>query len=585
MTALDPNRSAQPAEAAILRELLIDDHVELEMLKSRLERAQRLADGAQQKLRAAQEAADSACGMTGRIEAQVSSTIERMDLARGLLHPIRRIPLELLQEIQLWWLHMSSDDTDIDYTADLVPFRAAAVCRSWRSAAQLSRSLWSYPTIQLDMLSKTAKAADVRAAWQIRISAHVERALLTCFTLRLVGHSRETPLWINEHLARLVGVTRIVHVIDSGFPRHTSDDTLRFIMSTHNHWMQEIVLHAEKPQSPIVFAARHLFRSVRSLSAKAWTLDWTGSPTFLQLSQLRISNYEQVVTRTVLSNMTQSMPSLKELKLHVQSIREVDGESLSVSKVVFANIHTLQVWASVGKDVSEWLHFPAVTRAVAKYWNSAATTAASTLDLPHFINTLCDTSISSSTCVTMLKTLRLRGTALDRAAALALRSAPYLETLEIDYSHEGFDIDSNGFFATLGAADGEDTWIAPRLQELVVTGLSDVLESDEEVNDDTDRDDDDDDECEVDKRSTPDAEAYFASDAPAGRVLAMVRDRMLAAHSSPTTGFLSVILKVDLTWDKEISATPEMVKQRIQEALKAGSSSTQAMVGMQDVNS
>lgn len=76
---------------------------------------------------------------------------------RGIISPLRRLPLEILQEIFVWaTLHVRPHNRY--RTVSELPWRLSQVCRYWRASALSMSSLWSYiPTLQLKKSRPTTK--------------------------------------------------------------------------------------------------------------------------------------------------------------------------------------------------------------------------------------------------------------------------------------------------------------------------------------------------------------------------------------------------------------------------------------------
>ncbi|KZV87544.1 hypothetical protein EXIGLDRAFT_800321 [Exidia glandulosa HHB12029] len=146
MSVLDPNRYAGPAEAAILRSDIAADDAARPALRQSAAQALTALHDATTALRAAQEAVDSAQKIYDHIAQLEASLEERTRVSRGLLHPIRRLPNEILSMIFVADERSESDQ----------PFIVAAVCRRWRAVALSTPSLWVTVSCELP----TVKAAE-----------------------------------------------------------------------------------------------------------------------------------------------------------------------------------------------------------------------------------------------------------------------------------------------------------------------------------------------------------------------------------------------------------------------------------------
>ncbi|KZV92871.1 hypothetical protein EXIGLDRAFT_717839 [Exidia glandulosa HHB12029] len=151
MTVLDPNRYAGPAEAAILRSDIAADDAARPALLQRAAQALTALHDATTALRAAQEAVDSAQKIYDHVGQLEASLEERTRVSRGLLHPIRRLPDEILSMIFL------ADVGCLEGPRCDHPFVVAAVCRRWRAVALCTPSLWATVSCDLPTVEATVQ--------------------------------------------------------------------------------------------------------------------------------------------------------------------------------------------------------------------------------------------------------------------------------------------------------------------------------------------------------------------------------------------------------------------------------------------
>ncbi|KZV79286.1 hypothetical protein EXIGLDRAFT_820624 [Exidia glandulosa HHB12029] len=128
MSVLDPNRFAGPAEAALLRDDIAADEVVRAALRERAKHAHTTLHDANEAVRAAREAAASAQQSVDHITQLEHAVDGRLAVAWGLVHPIRRLPDELLAMI---------------FERRRLSFTLAAVCRRWRRVALSTPALWT----------------------------------------------------------------------------------------------------------------------------------------------------------------------------------------------------------------------------------------------------------------------------------------------------------------------------------------------------------------------------------------------------------------------------------------------------------
>ncbi|KZV87562.1 hypothetical protein EXIGLDRAFT_697473 [Exidia glandulosa HHB12029] len=139
MSTLNPNRFAGPAEAALLRDDIAADEAARAALRERAKRAQTALHDANEAVRAAQEAAASAQQSVDHITQLEHIVDERLAVSRGLLHPIRRLPDELLAMI----FTLRPIFYSMSRPVPCLPFALAAVCRRWRRVALSTPALWA----------------------------------------------------------------------------------------------------------------------------------------------------------------------------------------------------------------------------------------------------------------------------------------------------------------------------------------------------------------------------------------------------------------------------------------------------------
>ena len=115
----------------------------LDTLEARTTKAATILRDAEQKARVAFEALASARALHIRCATQREEVQDRINYARGLMHPIRRLPGELLEAIMLIAItDISHDAMDLkngNFQSGLearrslrrLPYRLAAVSRGW----------------------------------------------------------------------------------------------------------------------------------------------------------------------------------------------------------------------------------------------------------------------------------------------------------------------------------------------------------------------------------------------------------------------------------------------------------------------
>ncbi|EJD36500.1 hypothetical protein AURDEDRAFT_117087, partial [Auricularia subglabra TFB-10046 SS5] len=272
MLQLDVNRYAGHAEAALLREQLEHDAKDAVELEARLLKASTAQHTAEVALLAAQEAADSARAYTSRIRTQKELVDQRMLRARGLLHPVRRVPEELLSQIFLhllapyhWFNFVFQHYKDMR----VVPFACAAVCRSWRVTALSTPKLWSL--IAFDNSDVTEASV---GAWEAYLDAFESHSKSAALSLGLIlNHPVDTAICsaLEGLVYALVSRCKRVHIKMLSAP---SEGTI--------HVFPEFLWNAFQ-------TVRELNLAAQGVAASSCTID--GLPALLCLQSLTLDSF------------------------------------------------------------------------------------------------------------------------------------------------------------------------------------------------------------------------------------------------------------------------------------------------------
>lgn len=167
MADRDPNRFACPEEAALVRHILESSEEERQLLARRTQTAQAEFSKAEAAYLAAQAAYTTANDFLVQSRARQSAVDDEVRRHRGLLHPIRRLPEDVLR--LLFSTTVDSTSPLGDYSsalaeANLLAFRLAAVCRRWRATALSLRSIWQFVYLELGCHGRAQKSAEVALA-------------------------------------------------------------------------------------------------------------------------------------------------------------------------------------------------------------------------------------------------------------------------------------------------------------------------------------------------------------------------------------------------------------------------------------
>ncbi|KZW01904.1 hypothetical protein EXIGLDRAFT_829806 [Exidia glandulosa HHB12029] len=159
MAALNPNRYASAQEAAIIRANLEADLQLREIAERRCTQASTSLHDAHQNLLAAQEAFATAEAFDRHAKQLKTEVDARIMTSQGLLHPVRRVPVELLARIfkDCMSAYEMTYDTDRNsFKGSLallgLPFALSSVCRRWKEIVFVTPSLWRNLILQCDAL-------------------------------------------------------------------------------------------------------------------------------------------------------------------------------------------------------------------------------------------------------------------------------------------------------------------------------------------------------------------------------------------------------------------------------------------------
>ncbi|KZV83985.1 hypothetical protein EXIGLDRAFT_301090 [Exidia glandulosa HHB12029] len=170
MSELDPNRYAGLAEAALLRENIETHEATRVALDDRVARAKTALHNTAQALRAAQEAHSSAQQLLDHSTQLKASFEQRLTVSRGLLHPLRRLPDEILAMI---FVSVTSVDCP-ELGAPAPSFAISATCRRWRTVALHTQLMWTCVSYTLEDVRIRDTAAQQRVAACLRM--HLSRS-------------------------------------------------------------------------------------------------------------------------------------------------------------------------------------------------------------------------------------------------------------------------------------------------------------------------------------------------------------------------------------------------------------------------
>ncbi|KAH7107679.1 hypothetical protein BKA62DRAFT_684104 [Auriculariales sp. MPI-PUGE-AT-0066] len=535
MFALDRNRFAQPAEAAILRESVLRDNAHLVSLRARQQQIEMFGHKANHALLAAREAADSANMIVSRLVEQIEAVNHRMEFAMRLLHPLRRASEQVVQEIQLQWLlstvaeeSTSSADSELKDRADIIPFHAASVCRAWRSAALANKQLWSFPTIYFDSLRKTDSPLARLLAWKLRFDIHISRSSAGRMTVRFIGDTPASDVnCLADEISRLLAAAESVTINSCNY----NDDPLDTWMQSSFPHLRDVLLTNDTADAEYLKLSEVFphCTSLESLTLRDWTLDWDCQGFLSGLTTLQIFSDSSSINLSELTTISVHVPTLRNLTLEVVAIEgyeecdcldccgmeehdheccnsecelEEDDHECCVSNehdhkcyvlvehnhtILFNNLQTLRLHSSrESESISNWLRAPSLNHA-----DITSSKELTSSELAALLKACCagrppmrtrDIASYFQSHATphppagaRLSSLKLSRVIVDFALGSDLFAAPFLQ--EIVLSDCLYASGQKGFALALSGEKANQSWITPRLTKLALLDIREAVDS------------------------------------------------------------------------------------------------------------
>ncbi|KZV81092.1 hypothetical protein EXIGLDRAFT_731805 [Exidia glandulosa HHB12029] len=447
MAALNPNRYAGPAEAALLRDDIAADEAARPELQQRAARAQTAVHNAKESLRAAQEAYESAQRIQDSVTHLEQLLEERLRLSRGFLHPIRLLPDELLATIFL-------DARDLGWHEDRqIAFTVAALCKGWRRAALSAPRLWAYVNCAL----RDESNGTTTPRWIPYIQTHLARSASVPLSV-YISYYATKPLPYAAELWTIV--TKL-------FRRASS-----FVFITSLNVTRELSLCMDQPAPDLVEldigdgesseCTTSVFRmGAAFLAPRLTTFAHCGSK--LRWSENRIySSVTKVELRTEefktqhLLNLVRRFPNIRELDLFASNTL-VSPIRISIHA---AHLQKLCLTLSAGfmdSTVAQSFKFPSLREARIQ---AEGTTVWDQGDLATFLRS------ALATVVTLILELDVAS-----GVALGLSACTRLESLTIGAKTKCcIDEDADVVFDALSHTDADGTWLCPQLRALTIRG-------------------------------------------------------------------------------------------------------------------
>ncbi|KZV81106.1 hypothetical protein EXIGLDRAFT_731756 [Exidia glandulosa HHB12029] len=347
MSAVDPNRYAQPPEAKMLREQVAFDQDELMRNEACVRQAATTLHDAEQALLAAEGAAASARAYLEDIKAQGQGIRQRLLRAHGLLHPVRRLPDEILGEVMLTLLHIEATRrrfvlSPMIQASQRVPFTLSAVCKRWRSVALRTPRLWA--SVAIDLVVTTELVASERtSAWLGFLKTHgaYSKGAEIDLQLNLVLHWTAVPvdIWSVLHdLARFARSATLCMPRERG---PTSDPPLSVVSSYWFGNLLELHISALDNQDAGIlrdFPARGRHLRLRSLKVDAFWPSWDVFPDLPMCTSASFRPISALATLDDLALLAIKLPVVEDLDLGLIHANFHATSESGLSTVEFANI-------------------------------------------------------------------------------------------------------------------------------------------------------------------------------------------------------------------------------------------------------
>ncbi|EJD42261.1 hypothetical protein AURDEDRAFT_126502 [Auricularia subglabra TFB-10046 SS5] len=444
---VDPNRFAGPAEAAILREHIANETSDLDRVNGRLERARRALHDADLALRMAQEAADSARAIVAQGEAHANALLESIGRARGLIHPVRRVPDEILSQILLDWL--ASEDSEmiacLDYRYfQCIPFTASSICRRWRRVALGTPSLWTRFSLSLSEVQQSSEP------WLQYARTHYERSGRSLFNIRLTtwtydeqASDRFTSLiWatltVMSHRCRSLSVQCMDGIQDPRLKEFLRGRAP--VLETF-----ELVSYAAISDTYPPIQIFDDLPCLKNLHLDCADILWDKGRRFSGATKLYLVP-DGIAPMDVaqLALVANRLPNLEQF-IFKHSLATTSASS----EVIFSTLRCLEIIGNVGEEAAQCLRFPALEKAKLSYMRSP--------------KRLISLALSHSANLSELYLVRACLSAGLAEAIVLLRRLQELETKQSSVTDE--------FFRRLAQRDADGTWPCPLLHRLHVTAV------------------------------------------------------------------------------------------------------------------
>lgn len=422
---MDPNRYATATEAALLREHIAIEESERARDYARLATVRTALHDAEEQLRLAQAAASSARAIVAQIEARDALREDGLRAARGLLHPIRRVPGDVLALVF---------EALLDVDEPSATFVVSSVCRHWRQTALDIPTLWSY--IEVPYLGP----GDPVKPWTTYLDVVLRR-------------SKQAPLVIAICLAENKKINRIL---------------LEAVLSASHRWTSlkidvGIMEHLELAQRLMGFVDAPVLEKLALYIPTPTPLQlfdgWASRPPLPALKEFKLRDRtdDPRHINVDFSALASRMPNLRKASIGVT----VKGNQ--TGSVNFLQLRSLALTSEVLQAIRHTLRCPVLQQLGFESF-------AQLHNLDPFLN--------SCGARTTLRKLQLRDIRIDAAFRDTLRLLENLQELHI-YGCLVYD----DFLRALSAPEPEsNSWLVPRLSLIRVSCDGGWSEADVECN-------------------------------------------------------------------------------------------------------
>lgn len=437
---LDANRYASPAEAELLRDHIAHDEAASAALQPRVARARTAVHETALALQAAQEAAASAQAILQQLTDMEQTLDAQLAVARGLLHPLRRLPDDVLAIIFSHCRGRDGPDRPVNiWIARWAPFVLAATCRRWRSVASGDPTLWQ--TIVLDLHLVTGQASELR--WSRYLAVVSERSaglpIHMHIACKAVRTSYEHGLW--PVIRALVPRTYVLSVVSDV---DINAEVNILLSRSSNHLTSVHIGYYDVEGS---FGLQFFSRApkLRRISVVGLELLWPPESTIFPLVEGLTFGTRQQLNFQDLLDMFYRFPKLDSLEIRLEDLTAATPVSAVCETLTYLNL----VAYSCDIQVATSLVFPHLRTAFVNIETVAPDTAVALM----------------RTALRTAHTLHLWFT-VGGHLATGLQACAELRHLSLIGR---YDETAERFFDALASPTASGAWICPRLETVYIS--------------------------------------------------------------------------------------------------------------------